>query len=124
MGLEQPCGLCSLRNSALQIGVAVPGSAISVPVDRASAKVYSRTMTIELTREQERLIEQQLATGNFTDKGDVIGEALALLQRQGEVVAEMRGALREAHSRNANLDPQAESEVLEDVLKEHRQRNP
>lgn len=80
-------------------------------------------MTIELTREQERLIEQQLATGNFTDEGDVIGEALALLQRQGEVVTEMRGAFREAHSRNANLDPQAESEVLEDVLKEHRQRN-
>lgn len=78
-------------------------------------------MTIELTREQEQLIEQQLATGNFTDRGEVIGEALALLRRQGEALAEMREAFSEAHHRNADLNPQVELDLAEDVLKKHRQ---
>ena len=36
-------------------------------------------MTVELTREQERLIEEQLATGRYGSRGEVIAEALALL---------------------------------------------
>lgn len=36
-------------------------------------------MTIELTREQEQFIEQEISAGHFTDRGQVIGEALALL---------------------------------------------
>ena len=48
-------------------------------------------MTIELTQEQEQLIEQELATGHFSDKGEVIAEALVLLKRQGEGKGEGAG---------------------------------
>lgn len=51
-------------------------------------------MTIELTHEQEVLIEQQLATGNFTDKSEVIAEALALLKRQGEARAKIQAGVQ------------------------------
>ena len=51
-------------------------------------------MTIELTREQEKFIEQELATGHFTDKGEVIAEALALLKRQGEARAKIQAAVQ------------------------------
>ena len=47
-------------------------------------------MTIELTQEQERLIEQELATGHFSDRGEVIAEALVLLKRQGEIRAKVQ----------------------------------
>ena len=36
-------------------------------------------MTVELTKEQEQLIEAQLETGRYESRGDVIAEALALL---------------------------------------------
>ncbi len=77
-------------------------------------------MRIEITREQEQLVEQQLATGNFIDKGEDIGEALALLKRQGEALAEMREGFREAYERNAELDSEAELKLIENMLKENR----
>lgn len=46
-------------------------------------------MTIELTREQEQLVEQALATGHFGDRNEVIAEALALLERQSALRAEV-----------------------------------
>jgi len=36
-------------------------------------------MTIELTREQEKLIEKQLASGHYHSRAEVIREALELL---------------------------------------------
>ena len=52
-------------------------------------------MTIELTQEQEQLIEQELATGHFSDRGEVIAEALVLLKRQGEVRAKVRAEVQQ-----------------------------
>jgi len=51
-------------------------------------------MTIELTKEQEQFIEQALATGHFSDRQEVITEALALLKRQGEARAKVQAAVQ------------------------------
>ena len=37
-------------------------------------------MKVELTKDQEMLIEEQLATGRYGSRGEVIAEALALLK--------------------------------------------
>lgn len=55
-------------------------------------------MTIELTREQEQFIEQEISAGHFTDRGQVIGEALALLKRQREARAELQADVEEGLS--------------------------
>lgn len=52
-------------------------------------------MIVELTNEQEQFIEQELAAGHFTDKGEVIAEALALLKRQGEAHAKIRASVQQ-----------------------------
>lgn len=65
------------------------GSAILL-IDPTPRNAYPRGMTIELTHEQEQLLEQVLATGHFSDKGEVIAEALALLKRQGEARAQLQ----------------------------------
>lgn len=90
-------------------------------IDPSPEKNYPLGMTVELTREQEKLIERKLATGHYADKGEVIAEALELLQQQDEAAEEMREALRAAHERNADIDPQAAAALVEDVLGEHRQ---
>ena len=41
--------------------------------------VYAVPMTIELTRDQEALIEAQLATGRYGSHAEVVAEALELL---------------------------------------------
>lgn len=52
-------------------------------------------MTIELTREQEQFIEQELSTGHFASVGEVSGEALALLKRQREARAKLQTDIQE-----------------------------
>lgn len=51
-------------------------------------------MTISLSKEQERLIKQQLATGEFASEGDVLDEALSLLQRRGEAMQKLRAEIK------------------------------
>jgi putative addiction module CopG family antidote len=55
-------------------------------------------MTVELTREQEQFIEQELSTGHFSNRDEVIGEALALLKRQREARAKLQTAVEEGLS--------------------------
>ena len=62
-------------------------------------------MTINLTKEQERAVERQLATGRFASRAEVISEALNLLEQQDDVLTDVRQAYREAHERNAGLEP-------------------
>ncbi len=45
---------------------------------------YSGGMTIELSNEQEALIQEYLATGRFSDQSEVINEAFKLLARKGK----------------------------------------
>ena len=47
-------------------------------------------MIISLSKEQEQVIRQQLTTGEFSSEGEVLNEALSLLQRRGEAVQKLR----------------------------------
>lgn len=51
-------------------------------------------MTVELTKEQERLIEAQLETGRYGSRGEVIAEALALLSDYAQLEQLKLGRLR------------------------------
>jgi antitoxin ParD1/3/4 len=53
-----------------------------------------RAMTISLSKEQEQLIKQQLATGQFASEGEVLNEALSLLQRRGEALQKLRAEIQ------------------------------
>jgi antitoxin ParD1/3/4 len=51
-------------------------------------------MTISLSKEQEKVIKQQLATGEFATEGDVLSEALTLLQRRSEAAKKLRAEIQ------------------------------
>jgi antitoxin ParD1/3/4 len=51
-------------------------------------------MTISLSKEQEQLIKQQIATGQFASEGEVLSEALSLLQRRGEALQNLRAEIQ------------------------------
>jgi antitoxin ParD1/3/4 len=51
-------------------------------------------MTISLSKEQEQVIKQQLATGQFSSEDEVLSEALSLLQRRGEAVQKLRAEIQ------------------------------
>ena len=80
-------------------------------------------MTIELTREQEVLIQKLLATGRFSSKDDVMGEALRLLERQGEVQG-FRDALRDSQERNRDLGEEAAAELADEAVRWARAHMP
>ena len=84
-------------------------------------------MIVELTNEQEALIQKQLATGRFADKGDVIGEALQLLDRENKRKSDMtsfREALRASHERNQDLSAEEADELAEEAVKWAGKPNP
>lgn len=51
-------------------------------------------MTIELSREQEALIEKQLTSGRYHSRAEVIAEALELLDDQAQLEEAKLGRLR------------------------------
>ena len=55
-------------------------------------------MKINLTPEQEKIVEEELKTGHFRTAEDVIGEALQVLREkeQASVAAALNGTQREA----------------------------
>jgi putative addiction module CopG family antidote len=77
-------------------------------------------MSIEVTREQEQFIKQRLATGRYTSEAEVIQEAFSLLQKQERELEEMRSIFAEAHQRNANLDLDETTEMIEQEVQTHR----
>jgi Arc/MetJ-type ribon-helix-helix transcriptional regulator len=82
-------------------------------------------VTIELTREQEQLIKQQLATGYVTDEGEVIGEALILLRRQGEARAKLPADIQEglddlAAERGRSLAAETAFTLADDIKQRSR----
>jgi putative addiction module CopG family antidote len=98
-----------------------------MPIDPAPSSAYSRGMTIELTREQEQFIEQALSTGHFSDKGEVIEEALTLLKRQGEVRAELQADIQEGlddlaagRARSYSSSYTTETTLADDIKKQGR----
>lgn len=52
-------------------------------------------MTIDLTREQEQLLNQQLAAGHFATQDEAIDEALTLLQRRGDMLKQLHADIQE-----------------------------
>ena len=78
-------------------------------------------MTIDLTREQEQFIKQQLATGRFANESEVLQEALMLWQKQEQDLAEMRSIFSEAHQRNAQLDIDATEALIAAEVAAYRQ---
>lgn len=77
-------------------------------------------MTIEFTEEQTRFIRHQLATGRFANEAEVIKHALSLWQKEEQDIEEMRDLFREAHQRNAHLDPDDTMQMIEDEVRAHR----
>ena len=77
-------------------------------------------MTIEFTEEQIPFIRQQLATGRFASEAEVIKYAVSLWQKEERDIEEMRGLFREAHRRNAHLDPDATRQMINEEVKAHR----
>jgi putative addiction module CopG family antidote len=55
---------------------------------------YAKVMTISLSKEQEQVIKQQLATGQFASENEVLNEALSLLQRRGEALQKLRAEVQ------------------------------
>jgi putative addiction module CopG family antidote len=52
-------------------------------------------MTVSLSREQEQLIKEHLATGRYSSEDAVLNEALALLQRHEKAVEKLRAEIQE-----------------------------
>ena len=71
-----------------------------------------KSMTVEFTEEQEQFIQRQLATGRFASEADVIKQAVSLWQEREKNVEEMRDLFREAHKRNAHVDPEEAEEAM------------
>ena len=51
-------------------------------------------MTIELTPEQKRFIEEQVATGRYASESALVGQALEVLRRRDERLAEVQDGYR------------------------------
>jgi antitoxin ParD1/3/4 len=80
-------------------------------------------MTISLSKEQEQLIKQQLATGQFSSEDEVLNEALSLLQRRGEVVQKLRAELQKglddlAAGRSTKITNAEEAKALASDIKQ------
>lgn len=83
-------------------------------------------MTIELTQEQEALIEKQLATGRYHSRAEVIVEALELLDDQAQLDqaklvrlrAEIQKGLETGDSEPLDMDS-----IIAEAEARHQQRN-
>jgi Arc/MetJ-type ribon-helix-helix transcriptional regulator len=78
-------------------------------------------MTISLTREQETLVQKQLATGKFRSETEVISEALALLERKN-AMAGMREALKASYERNRDLSAEEAMDLANEAVQQVRQQ--
>ncbi len=79
-------------------------------------------MNVSLTKEQELLIQKQLATGKFGSETEVIGEALALLERKS-MMESMKEALVANHERNRDLSADEAMNLANQAIKQTRQKN-
>lgn len=60
----------------------------------ADAKVYPVTMTIELTQDQERLIQSLVATGRYPDDRAVLSQSLKLIQEYESRLSLLRAEIQ------------------------------
>jgi putative addiction module CopG family antidote len=83
----------------------------------------SQSITLELTREQEEFIKQSLASGRYRSEAEVVGEALALLQKHERENEDMRSIFAEAHRRNADLSSEEAEALVQEAIAETRKNN-
>jgi putative addiction module CopG family antidote len=79
-------------------------------------------MTISLTKEQEKLVQKQLASGKFGSEAEVISEALALLERKS-AMSSMKEALKTIHENNRDLSADEAMNLANEAVKYARQQN-
>jgi putative addiction module CopG family antidote len=79
-------------------------------------------MTISLTKEQEKLIQKQLADGKFGSEAEVISEALLLLERKNSMTS-MKEALKASHEHNRDLSADEAMKLANEAVKFARQKN-
>jgi Arc/MetJ-type ribon-helix-helix transcriptional regulator len=78
-------------------------------------------MTILLTKEQEMLVQKQLADGKFGSEAEVISEALTLLERKSSMNS-MKEALKSNHERNRDLSADEAMSLANKAVKHARQQ--
>ena len=80
-------------------------------------------MTIELTPEQKRFVEEQVATGRYSSESALVGQALEVLRRRDEQLAEIQDGYRRgladlAAGRSTVIGTPGEAEAFGDAVKE------
>ena len=82
-------------------------------------------MTIELSREQEALIEKQLASGRYRSQAEVIAEALELLDDYAQLeeakLARLRGEVQKGVS--SPSEPLDMDDIIAEAEAGHERRN-
>jgi antitoxin ParD1/3/4 len=82
-------------------------------------------MTIELSREQEALIEKQLASGRYHSRAEVIAEALELLDDQAQLeeakLARLRSEIQKGLA--SPSEPLDMDSIIAEAEARHQQRN-
>ena len=86
-------------------------------------KVYPVAMSIELTPEQQRYVEQQIATGKYPSESALVQRALEVLQRRDERLTELqagiaRGVEDMKAGRYRTVSTPAEAEALAEEIKQ------
>ena len=83
-------------------------------------------MLIELTQQQEALIEKQLATGRYHSRAEVIVEALELLDDQAQLeqakLTRLRGEIQKGLD-SGNPEPLDMDGIIAEAEARHQQRN-
>ena len=79
-------------------------------------------MTISLTKEQEKLVQKQLAGGRFGSEAEVISEALMLLERKS-AMSGMKEALKDNLGNRSDLSADEAMTLANEAVKYARQQN-
>lgn len=80
-------------------------------------------MTIELTPEQKRFVEEQVATGRYSSESALVGQALEVLRRRDEQLAGIQDGYRRGLAdleagRSTAISTPEEAAAFGDAVKE------
>lgn len=80
-------------------------------------------MTIELTPEQKQYVERQVATGKYASESTLVQQALEVLQRRDERIAEVQAGVQRGvedmeAGRYRTISTPAEAEALAEEIKQ------
>jgi antitoxin ParD1/3/4 len=83
---------------------------------------YPQGMTVSLTKEQERLINELVASGRYQDDAAVLDDALNLLEARERKLAELQAELQKGlddldHGRYTEYTAETLPKLFEDIKK-------